>query len=59
LSGLLAATATFMPSRENRRAQLELIPGPPPTIRATSVLIIVFSSSFYWHWSSFAATRQF
>jgi hypothetical protein len=33
---VLAATATFIFSRESSRAQLALTPGPPPTINATS-----------------------
>ena len=37
LSGFLAATATRIPRLENNLAQLALMPGPPPTIRATSV----------------------
>ena len=36
LSGSLAATATRMPFSANSFAQLELMPGPPPTMRATS-----------------------
>ena len=37
LSGFLAATPTTMPFFANSLAQLELMPGPPPTISATSV----------------------
>ena len=40
-SGLRAATATFMPSRVNNRAQLALIPGPPPTIIATGCVLFL------------------
>ena len=36
--GFLAATATDMPFFANNLAQLELMPGPPPTISATSFL---------------------
>ena len=36
MSGFRAATATRMPSFANSLAQLELMPGPPPTISATS-----------------------
>jgi hypothetical protein len=35
-SGFLAATATCMPFFANSLAQLELMPGPPPTMSATS-----------------------
>ena len=38
LSGFLAATPTRMPLFANSLAQLELIPGPPPTISATSCI---------------------
>jgi hypothetical protein len=41
LSGFRAATATFIPSAAKSRAQLALIPGPPPTINATSELLSV------------------
>src|SRR5216684_1335377 len=36
LSGVLAATPTRIPLSANNLAQLELMPGPPPTMRATS-----------------------
>ncbi len=36
LSGFLAATATRIPLAAKSLAQLELMPGPPPTISATS-----------------------
>jgi len=36
LSGFRAATATRMPFFENSLAQLELMPGPPPTMTAAS-----------------------
>src|SRR5262245_37842145 len=36
LSGFLAATATAIPFAANSRAQLELMPGPPPTMSAMS-----------------------
>ena len=57
-SGFRAAIATFMPSCVKSLAQLALIPGPPPTINATSLNCFTLSKLVFLCFSLLAVRKQ-